>query len=400
MQQERLWTAEFLSMGGTNFLLYMSQYIMIASLPLYIMQTLGGGELEAGLAMTFFQIGTICCRPIAGRVIDAVHKQRLLAVMTGVFLAVMLAFNFWNTLTGVYALRLVHGAMFACATTAAAAMAAMVLPVTRKGEGIGYFALSTNLSMVVGPLIGLLIIGLAGADMLFIFMVGLALVTVGAANYRRLPDEIVLPAKRRPHAMRITDFIERRALAAAGLAGLVFFAYGGVLTFIPLYAGTLGLQSETSAFFAVFAAVIVLSRPFIGRIFDSKGPDYTVYPGFLLFAIGMILFGQITTVTGLLIAAALLGLGFGALGPAFQTLAVKSAPMRRSGVATATYFWALDISVGLAAVLLSLVAAEWGYPFMYSYLSTAVIVAGALLYLLWRRTPAAQKLLSRPSGKK
>ena len=55
----RLWTPEFLSMSGSNFLLFISQYIMIAALPIYIMDSLGGGELEAGMAMTFFQIGTV-----------------------------------------------------------------------------------------------------------------------------------------------------------------------------------------------------------------------------------------------------------------------------------------------------------------------------------------------------
>lgn len=32
---------------------------------------------------------------------------------------------------------------------------------------------------------------------------------------------------------------------------MVFFAYGGILTFIPLYAKSLGLQAETSLFFVV-----------------------------------------------------------------------------------------------------------------------------------------------------
>ena len=53
----KLWTTDFISMGGCNFLVFMSQYIMIAALPIFIMDDLHGGELEAGMAMTFFQIG-------------------------------------------------------------------------------------------------------------------------------------------------------------------------------------------------------------------------------------------------------------------------------------------------------------------------------------------------------
>ena len=84
------------------------------------------------------------------------------------------------------------------------------------------------------------------------------------------------------------------------------------------------LQAETSIFFVVFAAAIVLTRPVIGWIFDRKGADYTVYPGFLIYLLGMFLFSRITTLTELFIASVFLGLGFGALSPAFQTLAVRS----------------------------------------------------------------------------
>lgn len=386
MQREKLWTPEFLGMGGSNLFLFMSQYIMVAALPIFIMDTLGGGDMEAGLAMTAFQIGAVSCRPLAGRIIDAVNKQKLMRGATAAFFLVMFAFNWFHSEQAIYALRLLHGCIFALATTAAAAMAALVLPASRKGEGIGYFALSTNLAMVVGPLIGLLIIGNLGGTALFAFMTALAILTFLAANARRLPDEVIRPAKRLKKGFHLSDFIERRSLAPALLGGMVFFAYGGILTFIPLYAKSLGLQAETSLFFVVFAFVIILTRPVIGRLFDEKGPDWTVWPGFAFFAAGMVFFSQVTTLVGLLGAAALLGIGFGALSPAFQTLAVQSAPASRAGVATATYFWSLDISVGLAAVLLSIVAAQCGYPFMYGVVSTAIIALNAALYFLWRRS--------------
>ena len=386
MQREKLWTPEFLGMGGSNLFLFMSQYIMVAALPIFIMDTLGGGDMEAGLAMTAFQIGAVSCRPLAGRIIDAVNKQKLMRGATVAFFLVMFAFNWLHSEQAIYALRLLHGCIFALATTAAAAMAALVLPASRKGEGIGYFALSTNLAMVVGPLIGLLLIGNLGGTALFAFMTALAILTFLTANARRLPDEVIRPAKRQKKGFHLSDFIERRSLAPALLGGMVFFAYGGILTFIPLYAKSLGLQAETSLFFVVFAFVIILTRPVIGRLFDEKGPDWTVWPGFAFFAAGMVFFSQVTTLVGLLGAAALLGIGFGALSPAFQTLAVQSAPASRAGVATATYFWSLDISVGLAAVLLSIVAAQCGYPFMYGVISTAIIALNAALYFLWRRS--------------
>lgn len=391
MQEEKLWTPEFIGMSGSNLLLFMSQYIMVAALPIFIMETLGSGEVEAGMAMTAFQVGAVTCRPLAGKLIDAVQKQRLLLLASLAFLLIMLAFCFAHALGAIYALRLLHGCIFALATTAAAAMAALVLPPARKGEGIGYFALSTNLAMVAGPLVGLLIIGHLGSRALFLFLTGLATLTLLAAGARRLPRAVTAPAPQRKRGFSLTDFIEPRSLAPSLLGGLVFFAYGGILTFIPLYAKSLGLQQETSLFFVVFALIIILTRPLIGRRFDRKGPDATVYPGFAVFALGMLLFSQASGLAGLLAAAALLGCGFGALSPAFQTLAVESAPPARAGVATATYFWSLDISVGLAALLLGGVAARLGYAFMYGTVCTLVILGTALCYWAWRRRQRSRK---------
>ena len=85
-----------------------------------------------------------------------------------------------------------------------------------------------------------------------------------------------------------------------------------------------------------------------------------------------------------MVLGAFLGIGFGALSPAFQTLAVRSAAPSRAGVATATYFWSLDISVGLAAAIMSIVAASYGYPFMYSIANTSIVILTAICYGIWR----------------
>ena len=386
VERQELWTREFLGMSLSNTFVYIAQYAMIAALPIVIMTEYGGGDVEAGLAMTFFQIGTVCARPCAGILIDALNKRRLMLAVTTAFFLVMTAFAFASALSMLYGLRLVHGIIFALATTTAAAIAALILPPARKGEGIGYFALSTNLAMVLGPMLGLLIMEHFSATVLFCVLSALAAVSIAAGGGQKLPDAVILPEKRSARTLSVSTFIERKALPPALIAGILFFAYGSVLTFIPLYTRSLGLSSETSLFYACYAGAILVTRPWIGRILDRKGPDYTIYPGLLLFAAGMFLLGTITELSGLIVAALLLGAGFGAVTPALQTLAVRSAPPSRAGVATATYFWSLDISVGLAAAGLGVVAVTYGYAFTYSIVDVAVIALGTVCYALWRKT--------------
>ncbi|WP_412973881.1 hypothetical protein [Paenibacillus sp. OAS669] len=45
------------------------------------------------------------------------------------------------------------------------------------------------------------------------------------------------------------------------------------------YAKSIGLSSYASYFSMVFAAIIVASRPFTGKLFDRLSPNVLVYPG-------------------------------------------------------------------------------------------------------------------------
>lgn len=380
MATERLWTKPFILTGSINFFQLFSQYVLVTTLPLCIMDVFGGSELEAGLAMTFFQIGTSTFRPIAGYLVDQQNKRRLLFISLTLFLLVMGAFNEASKITDLYGLRLVHGIVFALATTTAASISVLVIPPGRRGEGIGYFSVTTNMAMVVGPLAGLLLYQYASVSGLFLTLTAIAALILAVTACVALPKAAVQPVRESVKTPFLSHFIEKRSLTASFLGGLVFFAYGGVLTFIPLYAASLGMASNTGLFFAVFALVIVVSRPVVGNVLDRIGPSHVVYPGFILFIAGFVLFGFVSSPVFFLVSAAVLGLGFGALSPVFQTLAIQSVPPSRSGAATATYYWFLDIFVGLAAMTLGIVAQYAGYSFLYGCLCPALMALTLFLY--------------------
>lgn len=387
MAKEKLWTGPFLSMGSTNFFQLMTQYVLVTTLPLCILNTFHGSEIEAGLAMTFFQIGTSLFRPAAGYFVDKENKRHLLLFSLVVFLVIIGAFNGIENVAEIYGLRLLHGIIFALATTTAASIAVLVIPASRRGEGIGYFSVTTNLAMVIGPLAGLLLYENLGMKGLFLSLTAVAVATLIIAAVVPLPTQAIKPVPTADHVPIWSHIVEKKSLPASLLGGLVFFAYGGILTFLPLYASSLHLEGSAGLFFAIFALVIVISRPLVGNLFDRMGASSIVYPGFVIFTAGFLIFSQITTQTGFLIAAAVLGLGFGALSPAFQTLAIQSVPPERAGAATATYFWFLDIFVGLAAMILGFVAKFCGYAVLYGGICTIItLFALFLYYLLFTRT--------------
>ncbi len=393
--RERLWTAPFLACGLVNGMQAMSHFVMLTILPLLILESFRRGDFEAGLAMACFQVGAVCFRPLAGCTIDRMDKQTLLRLTSLALLADVMLFLLWPPLEGIFALRFVHGVIFAFGTTTAAASAALLIPPSRKGEGFGYFAVTINLAMIIGPLAGLTIYGALGANAVFLFLGAVSATALLASLWPRLPAEARAPRAQGPFRLAPSSFFERKSLPASVFGGLVFFAYGAILTFVTLYARSLSLEQGVRLFFLIFAVVIVASRPLVGRLFDTRGPGFVVWPGFILFSLGLLALGAsgLTGLAGLawlplsreacFLASTLpLGLGFGALTPAFQTIAVTSAPRERAGVATATFNWLLDINVGLAAVILGIAAAKTGYPLLYLGLA-GFIVLEALAYGCW-----------------
>lgn len=382
MDSNRLWSPAFINYGISSGIIYMTQYVLVAALPIVITSDLRGSDLDAGLAMTYFQIGTIICRLFAGRLIDGFNKRIVLLISTALFFIIMGLFNFTTSLDAIFVLRGLHGVVFALGTTVMSALAVLVLPPSRKGEGINMFAIFSNVAMVLGPAIGLYALSSYGSMALYIFLTAMTGLAMLLSNVIPLSKELALPKPSKRKGWHISQFIESKSLPWALMGLFIGFTYSGVLVFIPIELNSMGAGIWGSAFFAIFALMIIISRPVVGKVYARYGSKFIIYPGLGLFILGLFGLGLATTPMAIILTAPLLGLGYGAAQPAFQALAIQSAPIERAGVSTATYFLALDISVGASSVILALLASALGYQ--YLYIITALVMVVALgLYHVW-----------------
>lgn len=360
----------------------MTHYVLVAALPIVITSELSGSDLDAGLAMTYFQIGTIICRLFAGRLIDGFNKRIVLLISTALFFIIMGLFNLTTSLDAIFVLRGLHGVVFALGTTVMSALAVLVLPPSRKGEGINMFAIFSNVAMVLGPAIGLYALSSYGSIALYIFLTAMTGLAMLLSNVIPLSKELALPKLSKRKGWHISQFIESKSLPWALMGLFIGFTYSGVLVFIPIELNSMGAGIWGSAFFAIFALMIIISRPLVGKVYARYGSKFIIYPGLGLFILGLFCLGLATTPMAIIFTAPLLGLGYGAAQPAFQALAIQSAPIERAGVSTATYFLALDISVGAGSIILALLANALGYQ--YLYIITALVMVIALsLYHVW-----------------
>ena len=385
MNTDRLWSPAFINYGVSSGIFYMTQYVLVAALPIILTSELGGSALDAGLAMTYFQIGTILCRPFAGRLIDGLDKRVILLISSALFFVIMGLFNLTTSLQTIFVLRGLHGAIFALGTTVMAALAVVVLPASRKGEGINMFAVFSNIAMVLGPAVGLYALQAYGSSALYIFLTIMTALAFILSNVIRLPKELAKPKQKKSKGWSISQFIEKRSLPWALMGLFIGFTYSGVLVFIPIELNSMGAGVWGSVFFALFALMIIISRPLVGKVYARYGSRFVIYPGVGLFIVGLAILGVVSTPVGIICTAPLLGLGYGAAQPAFQALAVQSAPIERAGVSTATYFLALDIAVGAGSVILALIANALGYQYLYQITSLIMIIALALYHFVIRK---------------
>lgn len=373
----RLWNRFFLFCLLNNMFLFIFYFAQTAILPVYIVNELGGSIAQAGLAMTLFMASSIAVRPFSGLIIEKFGKKKTFFVSELAFCLFAFIYLLADDLTTLLIIRFLHGIWFSILTTVCVPIANDYIPEQRKGEGMGYFVMSINLGLVLGPLLGLSFISLLGYSTLTLLLA--VVICLGFVCC------LMIPIKETPKREQVTkeqlsihDFVEKRALPASLMVLFAGFSYSSIMAFISTFAESKHLLSYAGLFFLVFAISMISVRPFTGRLYDRKGPNLIVYPSMVFFAIGLAILSQMETLTGLLISAILVGVGFGSVQPCLQTLAIQRSPKNRIGHSTSTFFTCYDTGIALGSILLGLVIAKFDYEVMY--LLCAGLTLGSLLF--------------------
>jgi MFS family permease len=159
--------------------------------------------------------------------------------------------------------------------------------------------------------------------------------------------------------------------------------YGMVVTYVAIYGKELGIHSGVGIFFTLMSVGLTFSRLIGGKMVDrgqlvkvvSYGTVFCLL-GFLTLA-GLNRLGQADSLLVLLLFYAvslILGVGYGLLFPAYNTLFVNLAPNNRRATASSTYMTSWDIGIGFGLVLGGRLAdTKGGLPLAYLVGSLAVV---------------------------
>ncbi|WP_394233500.1 MFS transporter [Niallia oryzisoli] len=381
-QEHKLWTKDFIMVSVSNFLLFISFYILMVTLAVYSIDKFHASQSKAGLASSIFVLGAVIVRPIAGKMIERVGKKRLLLLGLSLFLIIMLLYFPVNSLPLLFLIRFLHGFAFGIATTATGTIAADIIPMSRRGEGMGYFATSMNLAMAVGPFIGLFISQNFDHFVIFLVTTVFAVVAIVTSLFLAIPKtSIEAKTFQTKSGFHLGDYFEKSTIPIAILVAVFGFVYSSILSFLSSYAEEINLVNAASFFFVMYAAFLLVSRPFTGKWFDIKGENMIIYPSIFLFGAGLIILSQAQHAITLLIAGAVIGIGFGTFQSSAQTVAVNLAPKTRTGLATSTFFVFYDFGIGVGPFILGFILPLIGFRSLYFCMAVIVFI-GILLYYL------------------
>ena len=294
--------------------------------------------------------------------------KKILYIGTLIYFLLTFAYFFVHSVVLLLILRLVHGLGFGIAATASGTLAGAIVPSSRRGEGIGYYALSVTLSSTVGPFLSMFLYRTSGfysliwlsALLLFIALVGIFFI-----HAEKTTDSSNSIDNKVHKKFAWSNYFEKEALPISLIAFLIGISYSSILSFMDAYARNIHLSEAASFFFLVYAITVLLSRPITGRVFDGFGDNFVMYPTYLFFALGLLLIGFAHSGWMLLLAAIFIGLGYGSFSPFGQAIAIRNSEAHRLGITTSTFFGFMDMGVGFGPFILGMFMPLLGYRNLY-----------------------------------
>lgn len=376
---------------GVNFFTHLVFYSLLATVTQYVIGHFGKSQSDAGLAVGIYVIMAVVARLFAGKIVDMMGRKKILIISTVLFFLAVLAYQLVTTFILFMIVRTIHGLTFGFLMTAANAIMADVVPDERRGEGTGYYATAMNIAMATGPFIGLFMLRTTTFDM-FIWV----LVFAAFCNLLGIFLKVPAPRSEPQHTQKLTfslsDMFDKQALPIAICMFSLALGYSSLLSFLASYTDEIGHGEVATYFFVVYAIALVLTRPITGRLFDCLGENRLTYPMLVLLVIGYFVLSQASSGWMILLASALIGIGFGTVQSNYLAIAIKEALKNRKATATSTFFILMDLAIGIGPYIYGVLLAYMSYQSMYSWTAIWFVVAIAIYYFLHGKKARARQV--------
>jgi MFS family permease len=354
MSSERptLLTPMFLTVAFAELAYFTADGVLLPSLPRYVVGPLGGGDVAVGIVMGAFSVSAFFLRPWAGGEADRRGRRILMVAGASLFALSVAGYLVAASTPILVGMRLLTGAGEALFFVGALAANVDLAPPERRGEAFSFASLALYIGIGAGPFLGEAAIDRFGFEAAWILAIGLALVSVVLA--------LRLPPMRPETAPAPHPLVHRGGLLPGVVLLATVWGMAGFLAFVPLYAVRDLSMSGAGLVLGLFSGIVVAIRSVGARIPDRIGAVRATRISLVLTSAGLSTAGLWREPEGLVVGAAVLGVGVALFTPALFSVAVEGVPSNERGAVMGTTSAFLDVAFGLGPATFGIVAANAG----------------------------------------
>ena len=368
--------------SAVTFLGLLDTTLLIPVMALYA-AGLGASIGITGLIIGLYSITNTPANILFGRLIDRVgYKAPLVAGLIGDALS-MFFYSLSRLPIHLALVRGLHGASGGLAGPATMSIFTDS-DETAKGRVMGIYGISLGIANLVGFGLSGIIASRLGYKALF--RIGAVLLTIGVVL------SLLLPGNRKKSSMaaktpfgetlkQIKGLLRRKGLTVSYYSIFAqYFAFGGVVTLLPLYVRNLAMEAfHVGMLLAIFAIMFIILQFPSGALSDKVGRLIPGAAGLSLSIVSLVILPSVTTFPLLIATMALYGMAYGLLFPSISALIADHTIPEERGMATGLFHALLTAGVAIGAPIMGwigeITGVELGLALSASILVLALVLA-------------------------
>jgi MFS family permease len=374
-ENEMIWSRNFVLLILSNFLMYITYYAILSALPIYLVSDLHASKIQVGVVVGTYTIASVLVRPFSGFALDRFGRRTIFLSALLVYSLLFSGYLVALTILSIILLRFAQGLTWGFTTVSGSTIAVDIIPASKRGEGIGYFALSTTLGMSVGPVIGLFICHQWGYIPMFVSGCFISVASLACAYAVHLRKRFVVGKRIQ---LKWDSMFDKNSIRPSINVFITMIAYGGLLSFIALYGREIGIHNS-SLYFLIFSIGIAAARLTSGKEFDRNGPRRIITLCLVLLIIGFPLLALAKNAALFYVSAIIIGFGNGVIFPTFSSMVNNLADSTHRGAANSTLYTAVDLGMGLGMIMAGLIAQYISLSAIF-WISALVCIAGLVFF--------------------
>jgi MFS family permease len=380
-KESSIYTLHFGLLCLSNFLFSASFSMIIPELPDYL-ASLGGKEY-IGYTIALFTLTAGISRPFSGKLTDHVGRIPVMAFGSLVCFLCGGLYPLIHSVQGFLFLRFLHGMSTGTKPTATAAYVADIIPEHRRGEAQGSLGIFTATGMSIGPAIGSYLASEIGLHEMFwtSSLFALFSILILMRMKETLPKKMKSKLSLELFKIGWKDVFEPKILPVFWIMLFTSFSSGVVVTLMPDITKLIGWHNK-GLYFTIYTISSIVVRIFFSKTSDTYGRIPVLLYSSLALAAAMFLMVMIPSPITVIASAILFGFAWGFNTPTLAAWTTDLANKNHMGRAMATMYIALEVGIGLGALVAGQmyqgITSNIPIPFLFS--GILAIIASVFLF--------------------